>query len=139
MSSLHLSLLILAIAVLIALYLIGRHKANADRPKPTRKRRKREVPGSSVKTPPHAAEAADQMDLWKKAPGNGATGGEASGSGTGFDEFGVGQPRRIENAKILLANTSMDADKIKVYGSRCLLYTSPSPRDRTRSRMPSSA
>lgn len=94
MSSLHLSLLILAIAVLIALYLIGRHKANADRPKPTRKRRKREVPGSSVKTPPHAAEAADQMDLWKKAPGNGATGGEASGSGTGFDEFGVGQPRR---------------------------------------------
>merc|ERR1719197_2296445 len=28
--------------------------------------------------------------------------------------LGVGQPRRIENAKILLANTSMDADKIKV-------------------------
>ena len=25
------------------------------------------------------------------------------------------------------------------YGMRCLLYTSPSPRDRTRSRMPSSA
>ena len=25
------------------------------------------------------------------------------------------------------------------YGSACLLYTSPSPRDRTRSRMPSSA
>ena len=24
-------------------------------------------------------------------------------------------------------------------GARCLLYTSPSPRDRTRSRMPSSA
>lgn len=109
MSSLHLSLLILAIAVLFALYLIGRHKANADRPKPTRKRRKRGAPGS-VKTPPHAAEAADQMDLWKSAPGNGesggaiddatggATGGETSGEasarGTGFDEFGVGQPRR---------------------------------------------
>jgi len=31
---------------------------------------------------------------------------------------GVGQPRRIENAKILLANTSMDTDKIKIYGSR---------------------
>ena len=29
------------------------------------------------------------------------------------------------------------ADAIKVHG--CLLYTSPSPRDRTRSRMPSSA
>jgi len=32
--------------------------------------------------------------------------------------FGVGQPRRIENAKILIANTPMDTDKIKIYGSR---------------------
>ena len=32
--------------------------------------------------------------------------------------IGVGQPKRIENAKILLANTSMDTDKIKIYGSR---------------------
>lgn len=31
---------------------------------------------------------------------------------------GVGQPRKITNAKILLANTSMDTDKIKMYGSR---------------------
>lgn len=31
---------------------------------------------------------------------------------------GVGQPKRIENAKILVANTSMDTDKIKIYGSR---------------------
>ncbi len=30
----------------------------------------------------------------------------------------VGQPKRVENAKILIANTSMDTDKIKVYGSR---------------------
>lgn len=40
--------------------------------------------------------------------------------------FGVGQPRRIENAKILIANTPMDTDKIKIYGSRvsyCLLAT----------------
>ena len=29
--------------------------------------------------------------------------------------------------------------KIKVGNDTCLLYTSPSPRDRTRSRMPSSA
>ena len=28
---------------------------------------------------------------------------------------------------------------LNVYGITCLLYTSPSPRDRTRSRMPSSA
>jgi len=33
-------------------------------------------------------------------------------------QIGVGQPRRIENAKILIANTSMDTDKIKIYGSR---------------------
>jgi T-complex protein 1 subunit beta len=31
---------------------------------------------------------------------------------------GVGQPRRVENAKILIANTSMDTDKIKIWGSR---------------------
>ena len=30
-------------------------------------------------------------------------------------------------------------DVIDQRGSNCLLYTSPSPRDRTRSRMPSSA
>merc|ERR1740138_469773 len=33
-------------------------------------------------------------------------------------KIGVGQPKRIENAKILLANTAMDTDKIKIYGSR---------------------
>lgn len=33
-------------------------------------------------------------------------------------KFGVGQPHRVENAKILLANTPMDTDKIKIYGSR---------------------
>jgi T-complex protein 1 subunit beta len=32
--------------------------------------------------------------------------------------IGVGQPKRIENAKILLSNTSMDTDKVKVFGSR---------------------
>lgn len=29
-------------------------------------------------------------------------------------KIGVGQPKRVENAKILIANTSMDTDKIKV-------------------------
>lgn len=28
------------------------------------------------------------------------------------------QPKRIENAKILVANTAMDTDKIKIYGAR---------------------
>ncbi|OQS03229.1 T-complex protein 1 subunit beta [Thraustotheca clavata] len=32
--------------------------------------------------------------------------------------IGVGQPKRIENAKILIANTGMDTDKIKIYGAR---------------------
>ena len=30
-------------------------------------------------------------------------------------------------------------DQVDSYAKACLLYTSPSPRDRTRSRMPSSA
>jgi T-complex protein 1 subunit beta len=32
--------------------------------------------------------------------------------------FGIGQKKRVENAKILIANTPMDTDKIKIYGSR---------------------
>ena len=32
-----------------------------------------------------------------------------------------------------------DGDRTRCCGLDCLLYTSPSPRDRTRSRMPSSA
>lgn len=32
--------------------------------------------------------------------------------------IGVGQPTRVENAKILVANTSMDTDKIKIYSSK---------------------
>lgn len=33
-------------------------------------------------------------------------------------KVGNNQPKRIENAKILIANTAMDTDKIKVFGSR---------------------
>lgn len=33
-------------------------------------------------------------------------------------KLGVGQPTRVENAKILIANTAMDNDKVKIYGSR---------------------
>ena len=32
--------------------------------------------------------------------------------------IGVGQPKRIENARILVANTPMDTDKIKIYGAK---------------------
>lgn len=33
-------------------------------------------------------------------------------------KIGVNQPKRMEDAKILIANTAMDTDKIKVFGSR---------------------
>ena len=58
------------------------------------------------------------------------------------------QNKHRENTPILIAidgrcasgKTTLAAMVQKLYGSKnCLLYTSPSPRDRTRSRMPSSA
>eukprot|EP00878_Enallax_costatus_P002574 GHUV01002756.1.p1 GENE.GHUV01002756.1~~GHUV01002756.1.p1 ORF type:complete len:532 (+),score=161.55 GHUV01002756.1:257-1852(+) len=33
-------------------------------------------------------------------------------------KIGVGQPKRITDAKVLIANTPMDTDKIKIYGAR---------------------
>lgn len=33
-------------------------------------------------------------------------------------EFGVGQPSKVEHAKILIANTAMDTDKIKITGAK---------------------
>uniref|UniRef100_A0A3P8UA49 T-complex protein 1 subunit beta n=1 Tax=Amphiprion percula TaxID=161767 RepID=A0A3P8UA49_AMPPE len=33
-------------------------------------------------------------------------------------KIGVNQPKRLENANILIANTGMDTDKIKIFGSR---------------------
>ncbi|KAH6586757.1 hypothetical protein BASA61_006468 [Batrachochytrium salamandrivorans] len=33
-------------------------------------------------------------------------------------KIGVNQPKRIENAKILISNTPMDTDKIKIFGAR---------------------
>ncbi|EFJ28920.1 hypothetical protein SELMODRAFT_171093 [Selaginella moellendorffii] len=33
-------------------------------------------------------------------------------------KIGVGQPKSIQNAKILVANTAMDTDKVKIYGAR---------------------
>merc|ERR1719197_650457 len=33
-------------------------------------------------------------------------------------KIGVGQPKRIENPKIMVANTQMDTDKIKIFGAR---------------------
>lgn len=33
-------------------------------------------------------------------------------------KFGISQPKRITNAKILIANTSMDTDKVKIFGAK---------------------
>ncbi|OLL23722.1 putative T-complex protein 1 subunit beta [Neolecta irregularis DAH-3] len=33
-------------------------------------------------------------------------------------KIGLNQPKRIENAKILVANTAMDTDKVKIFGAR---------------------
>lgn len=33
-------------------------------------------------------------------------------------KIGVGQPKRLENAKVLVANTALDTDKIKIFGAR---------------------
>ena len=61
--------------------------------------------------------------------------------------------QRFENGPKKIQSTILDANKVvldlerrnsvelmvKDMNNSCLLYTSPSPRDRTRSRMPSSA
>ena len=49
---------------------------------------------------------------------------------------GAGKSTVVKMLTTLLTPTAGSA---KVLGYDCLLYTSPSPRDRTRSRMPSSA
>ena len=48
----------------------------------------------------------------------------------------------LPEPSVLLADRGYDSDRVReTMEARnvCLLYTSPSPRDRTRSRMPSSA
>ena len=32
-------------------------------------------------------------------------------------KVGVGQPKRVENARILIANTAMDADRVKIFST----------------------
>ena len=47
--------------------------------------------------------------------------------------------RAAEIASVIAFSASQNNDKVGLLLYTCLLYTSPSPRDRTRSRMPSSA
>ena len=63
-----------------------------------------------------------------------------------FSDF-RGQNQVIENLKVFVEASNLRSDALDHtllhgppgLGKTCLLYTSPSPRDRTRSRMPSSA
>ena len=56
-------------------------------------------------------------------------------------EFGVGSPHRKQLGVGALFDdpAAIQHENPVCMADRCLLYTSPSPRDRTRSRMPSSA
>eukprot|EP00698_Gefionella_okellyi_P003507 TRINITY_DN13307_c0_g1_i1.p1 TRINITY_DN13307_c0_g1~~TRINITY_DN13307_c0_g1_i1.p1 ORF type:complete len:535 (-),score=160.65 TRINITY_DN13307_c0_g1_i1:31-1635(-) len=59
----------------------------------------------------------DSIQIIKKAGGS----LEDSFLDPGFildKKIGVGQPKRMENCKILIANTAMDTDKIKIFGAR---------------------
>lgn len=59
--------------------------------------------------------------ILRLAPSNLASPYQESFLDEGFildKKIGVGQPKRMENVKILVANTAMDTDKIKIYGAR---------------------
>ena len=57
-----------------------------------------------------------------------------------FDELGIDVPENyIENELSKVESFQVDGKFDQEAFKNCLLYTSPSPRDRTRSRMPSSA
>ena len=53
------------------------------------------------------------------------------------EEPNIPEPRMSEEDKFFGQTTEIQTEVDE--GLSCLLYTSPSPRDRTRSRMPSSA
>ena len=62
------------------------------------------------------------------------------GSSLGFKDIESLQPLREQASLRHYFRIQTDTGtKIGVISEPCLLYTSPSPRDRTRSRMPSSA
>ena len=52
----------------------------------------------------------------------------------------VQESAEMSNIKVIAGNKQMKSLNVRLAMNKvCLLYTSPSPRDRTRSRMPSSA
>ena len=55
------------------------------------------------------------------------------------DQLSKWKQQVIENVDALFTSTDKHTHEAAERIAHCLLYTSPSPRDRTRSRMPSSA
>ena len=65
-------------------------------------------------------------------------GGHAGDQGPVDDVAVADNPADVAGAEVGLAGLA-EVDVLHARSQGCLLYTSPSPRDRTRSRMPSSA
>ena len=60
-------------------------------------------------------------------------------AGEGINGTVSGSSKSIENFRAFLANNNLLSEKDFKISYSCLLYTSPSPRDKRQSRMPSSA
>ena len=60
-------------------------------------------------------------------------------AGTPLDEEHVDRPNDERAKHVSVTSQADHRHHVDDHGKHCLLYTSPSPRDRTRSRMPSSA
>src|SRR5664280_2523467 len=88
-----------------------------------------------------AAEKTELWDRWKRGESLKAI-GRAFGKQSSSIYFLVaphGGIRPAQRCRSRLALTPAEREVISRGVAACLLYTSPSPRDRTRSRMPSSA
>ena len=56
-----------------------------------------------------------------------------------YEVLGANPMDQLDRIEDLFRQLAYDAEQSGDHSKVCLLYTSPSPRDRTRSRMPSSA
>ena len=76
---------------------------------------------------------------WRfQSDSNGATGANGL-AGFGLDNISVTEFTFVPDQTYSTTVTGLDSQEDRVVTVGCLLYTSPSPRDRQKSRMPSSA
>ena len=82
-------------------------------------------------------------DSYRSSGGGGNTGGGGGFSGNNYDlgnDFTIHALRRDDDGMLVYTKIrSIDNDTVDFHRKDCLLYTSPSPRDLSTSRMPSSA